>query len=264
MRPALVTRLLAACALASALTTLAAPATRAATVSVQLPTVTVAPGATIDVPIATNPSPAGLGISAVDYRVAYAANVVQSVQVLNDGWLATLGTPFVNATATQLTVSMAGITPTTSALTTMNTLRIVIKPSAPIGTDMPLGFTLCRFNEGTPAVTTVDGLIRVRGGLAVDGTGAAALAFAPPSPNPAARVSRLAFTLPRAMPVRLDVFAVDGALVRSLTAGTLAAGDHAAAWDLRDAKGIAVAQGVYLARLVTPLGTLERRIVALH
>ncbi len=258
------TRFLAAFALATALSTLAAPATRAATVSVQLPTVTVAPGATIDLPIATNPSPAGLGISAVDYRVAYAANVVQSVQVLNDGWLATLGTPFVNATATQLTVSMAGVTPTTSALTTMNTLRIVIKASAPIGTDMPLGFALCRYNEGAPAVTTFDGLIRVRGGLAVDGAGAAGLAFAPPSPNPAAHASRLTFTLPRAMPVRLEVFAIDGRLVRTLAAGERAGGEHAAAWDLRDASGRAVPPGLYLARLVTPLGALERSIVALH
>jgi hypothetical protein len=184
--------------------------------------------------------------------------------VLSDGWLATLGAPFVNATATQLNVSMAGITPTSSALTTLNTLRFVIKASAPLGTDMPLSFTLCRFNEGSPAVTTVDGVIRVRGGLAVDGAGAAGLAFAPPTPNPATRTSRLTFALPRAMPARLEVYAIDGALVRTLAAGTLAAGEHAAAWDLRDAQGIAVAPGVYLARLVTPLGSLERRVVALH
>lgn len=236
----------------------------AVSVSVQLPTVTVAPGGTIDVPITTSVAPAGLGIVAVDYQIGFAANVVQSAQVLGDGWLASLGTPFVNATSTQLGVSMAGAAATTSTLTTLNSLRFVIKASAPIGTDMPLTFTLCRFNEGTPAVTTVDGLIRVRGGLAVPGAGAAALAFATPAPNPAAGATNLSFTLPRALEAQLDVFALDGRLVRRLTRGTLAAGAHSVLWDLRDTSGAAVPPGVYLARLTTQAGTLQRRLVTMR
>jgi flagellar hook assembly protein FlgD len=48
----------------------------------------------------------------------------------------------------------------------------------------------------------------------------------------------------------LELFSVDGRRVRSLESGWLAAGDHNAAWDGRDAAGRDVAAGIYFARLI--------------
>jgi hypothetical protein len=77
----------------------------------------------------------------------------------------------------------------------------------------------------------------------------AALVFAAPSPNPASRATTLAFALPRAGRVRLDVLDAAGRRVRSLADGERAAGTHAIAWDLRDAEDHPVAAGLYFLRL---------------
>ncbi|MCC6349546.1 MAG: T9SS type A sorting domain-containing protein [Candidatus Eisenbacteria bacterium] len=86
------------------------------------------------------------------------------------------------------------------------------------------------------------------GTLAVDGSGAAALAFAPPSPNPANARTVLRYTLPAAGAVKLAIYDAAGRQVRVLAAGPREAGEHAEAWDLRDEGGRAVRAGLYFAR----------------
>ncbi len=75
------------------------------------------------------------------------------------------------------------------------------------------------------------------------------LALAPPSPNPAARLSRLAWAQPRSGAARLDVFDLGGRLVRTLASGEQAAGEHVVSWDLVDAAGTRVRPGLYFAHL---------------
>ena len=49
--------------------------------------------------------------------------------------------------------------------------------------------------------------------------------------------------------MRLTVYNIQGRLIRTLVAGSQAAGEHEVAWDGTDEYGIDVAAGVYLYRL---------------
>lgn len=69
-------------------------------------------------------------------------------------------------------------------------------------------------------------------------------------PNPARTSTHLAFALPRATGVDLRVYDLAGRLVRTLASGVHAEGRFDATWDLRDALGVPVPNGVYFARLI--------------
>lgn len=98
--------------------------------------------------------------------------------------------------------------------------------------------------------------------LAADGAAPTpAMAFAPPSPNPARSLARFAFTLPRAGAVRLELLDAQGRRVRTLLDGDAVAGLHELAWDLRDERGGAVAAGLYFARLAHAGVAETRRFV---
>lgn len=90
------------------------------------------------------------------------------------------------------------------------------------------------------------------------------LSFSPVRPNPARNRATLAFVLPRAGHVRLAVYDVSGRLARTLVDASLAAGTHHESWDLRDESGVALAPGVYLARLETAAGTRVRRVAVIE
>jgi hypothetical protein len=83
------------------------------------------------------------------------------------------------------------------------------------------------------------------------------------APNPFTGAARLAWALPVAGAIDLRIYGVDGREVRSLAHGIYAAGTHATAWDGRDARGARAPAGVYFARLVTPHGSVTRRMVRL-
>jgi hypothetical protein len=70
-------------------------------------------------------------------------------------------------------------------------------------------------------------------------------------PNPFNPATRVAFELPAAGAVRLEVFDLQGRRVAVLHDGPLAAGRHELEWRGRDENGASVAGGVYLARVVT-------------
>jgi hypothetical protein len=109
-------------------------------------------------------------------------------------------------------------------------------------------------NESLVALLSPTGMVGV--GDAVP----AVLAFALPSPNPADVRTTLQYTLPRAGMVRLGVYDASGRLVRELASGTREPGQHAEAWDLRDASGRTVGAGLYFARLEVDGRTLVRRV----
>jgi len=69
------------------------------------------------------------------------------------------------------------------------------------------------------------------------------------TPNPFAGEAQLAFRLPRATPVRLDVYDLLGRRVRRLVDGPATAGENRVRWDGTDGSGRTLGSGVYLARL---------------
>lgn len=78
-------------------------------------------------------------------------------------------------------------------------------------------------------------------------------------PNPVRGSTRIRFGLPEAQPVSIQVFAVDGRLVRTLATGTThGPGFHEVVWDATTDGGQKVAAGIYTYRLVTP-GHVEHR-----
>jgi len=104
-------------------------------------------------------------------------------------------------------------------------------------------------------------LLSFNGITGVDAEPTAALAFAPPSPNPSRGATRFTFQLPERGAAHLAVFDLSGRRVRQLAGGVMAAGPHEAQWDGKDDRGAAVASGLYFARLETAAGALTRRIV---
>jgi len=112
------------------------------------------------------------------------------------------------------------------------------------------------FLDGSGLETLVSGL-RYGYGLALE-TGEPIAAPQLPAPlvslrgypNPFNPTTTLRFDLPAGQPVRLQLHALDGALLRVLLDEWRPAGRHSVRWDGRDGQGRALASGVYLARLV--------------
>jgi hypothetical protein len=93
----------------------------------------------------------------------------------------------------------------------------------------------------------------------------AGIAFASPWPNPSHGAVRMAFELPAAARVSLDIFDVAGRRVRSLAAQQeFVAGRHTLPWDGRGAGGYVVSSGMYFARLTAGNVVLNQRVVMLH
>jgi 5'-nucleotidase len=91
-----------------------------------------------------------------------------------------------------------------------------------------------------------------------DDTPVRLLALAQNHPNPFNPVTRIAFSLDRDGPVRLNVFDLQGRLVRNLVDAHQIAGDHNVIWDGRTDGGIQAASGTYLYRLETSARVLSR------
>ena len=81
------------------------------------------------------------------------------------------------------------------------------------------------------------------------GSRSGALALSPARPNPFTRGTVLRWTLAHEARVRLEVLDLAGQRVALIERGTFPAGEHASAWDGRDARGARRAAGVYFVRL---------------
>ncbi len=95
-------------------------------------------------------------------------------------------------------------------------------------------------------------------------SGARAVLRVSASPNPFSAATILRFAMPRAGRATLDVFDIEGRIVRRLVDGSLDAREHDVRWDGRDAAGRATAPGVYVLRLVTPDGSAAAKTVRLR
>jgi 5'-nucleotidase len=85
-----------------------------------------------------------------------------------------------------------------------------------------------------------------------------AMKLAQNSPNPFNPSTTIAFSLDRSGPVRLDVFDLQGRLVRSLVDGAREAGEYRVTWDGRSDAGAPAASGTYVYRLETSLRVISR------
>ena len=94
--------------------------------------------------------------------------------------------------------------------------------------------------------------------VSVPGSSTTELRLSAPAPNPSSGRTRIAFSLPVAGHVRLEMLDLQGRSVRVLAARPYPAGEHAVSWDGADPDGRRLAPGVYLARLT--LGE-ESRVV---
>ena len=236
---------------------------RAADLTVTLPTVTATPGSTVQIPIDVSPNPSAFGVYSLDFRIDLDPAVIQSSSSQPDGFLQFWGTPFVNATSSLVAAATGGLQALTTNSTRLNTLQLTIKASAVLGTDMPLTFTTLRFNEGSPSVSVVNGLLRIRGGAGVEPALSTGLALSAASPDPVLTRTRFAYTLPAEGDVALTIHGLDGRRVRMLISGTESAGPHESHWDARDDTGRRVAAGVYFARLQSQGRSVGRRLVVL-
>jgi hypothetical protein len=77
-----------------------------------------------------------------------------------------------------------------------------------------------------------------------------AFAVHPVAPNPARQSCRVAFDLPTADHVTIDVFDVAGRRIARLTDHLFEAGSQSVSWDLSDRRGRRVPAGLYLLRVV--------------
>jgi len=82
-----------------------------------------------------------------------------------------------------------------------------------------------------------------------------------PAPNPFTRATVVRLTLPREMPVAVDVYNAAGQKVRSLGSGIRCAGAHSLVWDGTDGGGRRVQAGVYYLRMTAEGGTVTQAVV---
>jgi hypothetical protein len=86
-------------------------------------------------------------------------------------------------------------------------------------------------------------------------------ALLPPWPNPFHANMTVAFDVPRASAIEIDIFEVSGRRVRTLVTGIFPAGRHRLSWDGADDAGRVQASGVYLLRLKVGTQIAMRKII---
>jgi len=106
------------------------------------------------------------------------------------------------------------------------------------------------------------GRFRVKSATAVD-TPVARASLAQNVPNPFNPTTNIRYTLAAREHVTLSVYDTAGRLVRQLVNGVRGTGSHDAVWDGRDARGTALASGVYFYRLAAGSYTDSKKMVLL-
>jgi subtilisin family serine protease len=104
-------------------------------------------------------------------------------------------------------------------------------------------------NDPANPTLTIPTTLEVTGDVTPVETAPAAFALLGAVPNPFNPQTTVRYSVPATGHVRLDVYDVQGRLVRTLVDGTRSSGVNEARWDGRDATGRGVASGTYFARL---------------
>ncbi len=82
-------------------------------------------------------------------------------------------------------------------------------------------------------------------------------------PNPFNPNTTIAYSLPEAGKVRLDIYNVKGQLVKTLVNTEHVAGFHSAVWNGKDMNNKTVASGVYFYRISSPHKTQTKKMLLL-
>ena len=82
-------------------------------------------------------------------------------------------------------------------------------------------------------------------------------------PNPFNAATVIAYSLERDTPVTLEVYNVLGQRIATLVNRVESAGDHQITWSGTDGRGVPVASGTYLYRLVTDFGVRSGKMTLL-
>lgn len=124
--------------------------------------------------------------------------------------------------------------------------------------------------------TLSGGVFGIKGGFWQGGTsnvgvevwesveGARSFALFGAVPNPVARQSLIAFEIPRAAFVRLEVYDAGGRVARKLVEGSFAAGRHSSVWNGAGEDGRRLAPGVYFMRLEAGGDRATNKVTILH
>ncbi len=113
-------------------------------------------------------------------------------------------------------------------------------------------------NEGEPT-TAPNTYAGVPGGVMPG-----AYALVQNRPNPFDAGTTIAFDMPRAGEVRIEVLDVSGRVVCTLLSGSSPRGRHSVEWDGRDAAGSQASPGIYFVRMLTGEFTATRKMMLLQ
>ena len=80
-------------------------------------------------------------------------------------------------------------------------------------------------------------------------------------PNPFSENTEIGFVAPKTGRVKLEIFNIQGDLVKTLIDGSVDAGTHKAVWNGTDEQGATVASGTYTYRLSAGTTVLTRTMV---
>jgi len=86
-------------------------------------------------------------------------------------------------------------------------------------------------------------------------------ALYPARPNLFRTATNIRFDVPRAAPVDIEIFDLQGRRVRTLVRGPQAAGVHEAVWNQTNDTGTRAAPGVYLYRMIAGEFRSQRKLV---
>jgi len=105
--------------------------------------------------------------------------------------------------------------------------------------------------------------LRVEQNTAVDEEGSLPVSFALSQnlPNPFHTSTRIEYHLPKPSEAELQIFNLQGQLVRTLVSGKQPVGRGSAVWNGLDQRGKLVASGVYFFVLKTPAQNFTRKLV---
>jgi hypothetical protein len=125
---------------------------------------------------------------------------------------------------------------------------------------VPVAFPLVKldavlFNEGTPAAVIEDKDYNEE---------IVAFGLGPVSPNPFTGRTAIAYALPAASHVSLNIYDVNGRLVRTVVDADMEAGTHRATWDGTDDRGHRVARGMYFCRMAAGEFSATGKVVLLQ
>ena len=82
-------------------------------------------------------------------------------------------------------------------------------------------------------------------------------------PNPFNPTTMIRFDLPQSERVRITIYNINGALIRTLAEGAFGAGNHNIVWDARNDTGHIVSGGTYLYRLEAETYSMTKKMLLL-